>query len=217
MTNTHLLQAIGRIDPGLIADAAPDVPQRKHAFRIRPAWGIAAACVCFTVAVCAFLLSVAFSPSRMDDVFRDGVSYPVERFSGLPAAYDGRLLAPNLALSEDARIEFYYREGGDPTHTEDWYSLIVADTQKDRDLLLHCLFGGGAAEDWKVHMVFTEEATKRVCINGVEVQIAPNATSLGYKYWYYALFEYDGAVYDLRVKSDDPNAIFDVLQQLLKE
>ena len=43
MTNTNLLQAMGRIDPNLIADAAPDVPQKKSSHK--PLVIVVAACL----------------------------------------------------------------------------------------------------------------------------------------------------------------------------
>ena len=44
MTNENLLQAMGRIDPKLIADAAPDVEQKKSANKSWTKWASLAAC-----------------------------------------------------------------------------------------------------------------------------------------------------------------------------
>lgn len=56
MTNTNLLQAMGRIDPKLIADAAPDVPQKKSANKTWVKWASAvAACFCL-IAIAAFTI-----------------------------------------------------------------------------------------------------------------------------------------------------------------
>lgn len=49
MTNINLLHAMGRIDHGLIADAAPDITQRKSVKKVRLKWGIIAACLCLTI------------------------------------------------------------------------------------------------------------------------------------------------------------------------
>lgn len=52
MTNTNLLQAMGRIDPKLIADAAPDVPQKKSANKTWVKWASAvAACLVLVIAL----------------------------------------------------------------------------------------------------------------------------------------------------------------------
>lgn len=50
MTNTNLLQAMGRIDPKLIADAALDVSQKKAINRVWPKWGVIAACLYLVIA-----------------------------------------------------------------------------------------------------------------------------------------------------------------------
>lgn len=49
MTNTNLVRAMGRIDPKLIAEAAPDVPQKKSANRTGVKWASLAACFALIV------------------------------------------------------------------------------------------------------------------------------------------------------------------------
>ncbi len=49
MTNIDLLQAMGRIDPKLIADAAPDVPRKKGRNRTWIKWASIAACFALIV------------------------------------------------------------------------------------------------------------------------------------------------------------------------
>lgn len=51
MTNTDLLQAMGRIDPMLIADAAPDVVQKRIPRKTWAKWASLAACFSFVVAI----------------------------------------------------------------------------------------------------------------------------------------------------------------------
>lgn len=216
MTNTNLLQAMGRIDPKLIMDASPDVMQRKSVNTVWLKRGAVAACICLGVAG-AFRIAIGFIPNQMTDIFREGIQYEIESVCDLPAEYDGIILAQNLDLSETATVEFYYREGGVVTNTDDWYSLIIADYQSDRELLMFCMFGDTTIDDWKVSMVFTKDATQTATINGVNVQIARFEISLEYEYWYYAIFEYDDIVYDIRIRSNNPNDIYDALNQLLKE
>ncbi len=50
MTDRNLLQAMGHIDPKLIADAAPDVPQKKSANKTWVRLGAVAACFCLILA-----------------------------------------------------------------------------------------------------------------------------------------------------------------------
>ena len=49
MTNMHLLQAMGHIDPALIAEAAPDVPHKKNTNKTWVKWGAIAACLSLIV------------------------------------------------------------------------------------------------------------------------------------------------------------------------
>lgn len=214
MTDMDLLHAMGGIDPMLIAEAAPDKINRRSAGKIRLKWGAMAAGLCLAAAA-VWRISVAFVPSQATDIYRNAAPYELESVYDLPAEYDGKILAQNLDLSERATVDFYYVEGGSPTDTEDWYSLIVSDSQMDRELLMHCMFGE-KVDDWKVRMVFTNDATQEVTINGVDVQIARQKYSLGYEYSYYAIFGYDGVVYDVRVKSNEADDIYDVLNQLLE-
>jgi hypothetical protein len=51
MTNTDLLQAMGRIDPKLIADAAPDVAQKKTVNKTWVKWASLAACFAFVIVI----------------------------------------------------------------------------------------------------------------------------------------------------------------------
>ena len=51
MTNMNLLQAMGHIDPGLIAEAAPDTARRKHATKPWIKWASLAACLCLIIAI----------------------------------------------------------------------------------------------------------------------------------------------------------------------
>lgn len=49
MTSANLLHAMGHIDPKLIADAAPDVVQKKPAHKTWVKWASLAACFCFVI------------------------------------------------------------------------------------------------------------------------------------------------------------------------
>lgn len=216
MTDTNLLHAMGNIDPRLIAEAAPDVVSRKSAGGIWLKWGAIAAGVCLAAAA-ALRISMAFVPSQMADPHVEGTfEYEIESVYDLPAEYDGKLLVQNLDLSKWADIDLYYVQGGDPANTDDWYSMIISDSQGGKKLVMFCMFGDATVEDWKAHRVFTEKATQTVTINGTEVQIARNDYSFDLQYGYYAIFEYDGVVYDVRVKSEDSDYIYGVLEQMLK-
>ena len=67
MTNTNLIRAMGRIAPQLIADAAPDVVQKKPTNKKWVKWGSIAACFALIITVSMFLF-----PSVIDDISADG-------------------------------------------------------------------------------------------------------------------------------------------------
>lgn len=214
MTNRDIFRELTYIDPALAADASPKEGERKpKQSRKWLKWGAVAAAVC-VVATLAFRIGIALTPSQMTDVFREGISMELTDLSQLPAEYDGTLLVKNLDV--DA-FEFYYKEGGDPSNTEDWYSLLLLEYDRGSKLMLHCMFGDLDLEDWKVDMVFTKKATETRIIHGVEVQIARRELSLNYEYVYYAIFKYDGVVYDLRTESNEAEYVYEMLDILLRD
>lgn len=214
MTNRDIFRELTYIDPALVVDASPKEGERKPKLsRKWLKWGGLAACICL-IAVLAIHIKVAFTPAQMTDVFREGIGLELTDLDQLPAEYDGTLLVKNLDV--DA-FEFYYKEGGDPSNTEDWYSLLLLEHDRGGKIMLHCMFGDPDLEDWKVDMVFTKKATETRIIHGVEVQIARRELSLNYEYVYYAIFKYDGVVYDLRTESNEAEYIYEVLDILLRD
>ena len=159
-------------------------------------------------------IKTALTPAQMTDVFREGTCMELTDLAQLPAEYGGAALVEGLGATY---YEFYYKEGGDPTDPADWYSLLVSEAIGNGQVTLHCMFGDPDIEDWKVDMVFTKQATETRVIHGVEVQIARQQSSLRAEYWYYAIFKYDGVVYDLRTLSDDAGYVDEVLERMLGE
>lgn len=211
MTNLDIFKELSYMEPALVSEAAPRERPRRGGMRLWFKAGAAAACLCL-LAVLAIHIKVAFAPAQMTDVFREGIGMELTDLSQLPAEYDGTLLAENL---EAGVYEFYYKEGGDPTDTDDWYSLLVSEVIGNGRVMLHCMFGDLDLEDWKVDMVFTKKATETRIIHGVEVQMARRELSLNYEYVYYVVFKYDGVVYDLRTESNEAEYVYEVLELLL--
>lgn len=214
MTNQDIFRELTDIDPDCILAAAPraESASRRRGRRFLK-WGSLAACICL-VAVLAIHIKVAFTPAQMTDVFRQGICMELIDLEQLPAEYGGAHLVEGLGA---ASYEFYYKEGGDPTDPADWYSLLVSEVIGNGQVMLHCMFGDPDIEDWKVDMVFTKQTTETRVIHGVEVQIARQQPSLRAEYWYYAIFKYDGVVYDLRTLSDDAGYVDEVLERMLGE
>ena len=67
MTNTSLLEAMGRIDLRLIEDAAPDVVHKKPVSKTWVKWGSVAACFALIITVSMFIF-----PSVIEDISADG-------------------------------------------------------------------------------------------------------------------------------------------------
>ena len=213
MTNQDIFRELTNITPAYILDAAPraESAPRRRGRLLR--WGSLAACICLA-AVLAIYIKTALTPTQMTDVFREGTCMELTDLEQLPAEYGGASLVEGLGAQS---YEFYYKEGGDPTNPADWYSLLVSEVIGNGQVMLHCMFGDPDIEDWKVDMVFTKQATETRVIHGVEVQIARQQPSLRAEYWYYAIFKYDGVVYDLRTLSDDAGYVDEVLERMLGE
>ena len=211
MTNKEFYREFGNIDPKMIEAAAPAEKVQKKKKNGWVKWASLAACLCLVVGA-AFRIAIGFVPNQATDVFREGTLIEITSESDLPAQYEGKLLAFNLGFEQ---YEFYYKTDGKAENTDDWYSLLASKRDINGYILLHCMFGETTVDDWKVSKVFTKDATETIAVNGVDVQIAKNEPSLDYEYWYYAIFEYDDVVYDLRVKSNDANYVFDVLNTIL--
>ena len=176
-------------------------------------WLVTVACVCLIIGV-IIRIGIAFVPNQATDIFREGKLIEITEESELPAQYNGKLLAFNLDFE---KYELYYKTDGNAENTDDWYSLLASKYDTKGDIVLYCMFGETSIEDWKVDMVFTKAATHTVEINGVNVQIAKTKYFLKYQHWHYAVFEYDNVVYDIRVQSDNPEYVYEVLNHLLSE
>lgn len=213
MKRQRISETIGNINPKFIVEATEYQGKEKVIFqRIWHKRIAIAACLCLVVGI-MLRVAIGFIPSQMTDTFREGNLIEITNESELPTRYTGKLLAFNL---EFEKYEFYYKYNGIAENTGDWYSLLAAKADTKGDILLHCMFGDTTVEDWKVSGVFTSNATQKFNVNGVEVQIAAHPVpSLKYKYWHYAIFEYDNVVYDIRVQSDNAEYVYEVLDTLI--
>ncbi len=212
MTSRNVFNAMRSIDVQLILDAAPTEKVKKNNKALWFKWGAVAACFCLAI-MGAFSIAIGFIPSQATDHYREGNMIEISSINELPAEYNGTLLAENIEFS---KAEFYYDTDGTAENIEDWYSLLISKGTSEYRMTMFCLFGDSTVDDWKVSRVFTRKATETININGVDVQIARNEISLQYEYWYYAIFEYDDVVYDIRVKSNDANCVYEVLNTVLQ-
>lgn len=214
MTTKTFSHALGEIGDKYLNEAVSYTSVKKKNSWLK--WGAMAACLCLVVAG-VIRLSIGFLPNQGTDIYRVGTSVEIFDMSELAAVYPGDLLADNLNLSVATRtsVELYYDDTGSFDNVADWYSLLVSADYTEYEMTMFCMFGNTSVEDWKVDMVFTDEATETININGITVQIARRNTSLGYEYAHYAIFEYDGVVYDIRTESDDENRIYEVVTDII--
>ncbi len=229
MSIKKLSEAMNELDAKYVEKAINYQAKKHKVTWIK--WGSMAACFALLL-ICIPTIIHIINPSQLEPSYRQGIECKIKSIFELPAEYKGKLLAQDLELTENAEIDLYYKEGGSAENIGDWFSLIISDTvysetetvligdneaeKAEKELLLHCFFDGRTAEEQKVDMVFTKDATETIEINGVNVQIAPAVNSLEFKYSYYAVFEYDGIVYDVRTESNQQNYLYDVLDQLLE-
>ncbi len=214
MTAEKFSNILGDIKDKYIEESVLYSPRKRYAIR----FAAFAACFClFILGIWRF--SIAFMGNEATDHYRVGQREDISDMKALDHIYEGELLTSKL---EGMKGELYISQkcGGDGeltydiNDTESWYSLIISSGYEGSKLSVYCFFNG-SAEDWKVDMVFTKEATEKVEINGVPVQVARREFSLEYEYAYYAIFEYDGVVYDVRTSSDDKDFIYLILNKLL--
>ncbi len=228
MTRQNISDAIGNIADRHVKELANFKGKKNNKIWVK--WAVSAACLALVIAFAPTLYHI-LTPSQMTDPWRVGILYEIEDIQALPNNNGEKILAQNLELSPNAQIELYYNEGGSASNIEDWFTLIISDSiqsttetetmgehafpKEEENLLMICLFDGRTVEDQKVDMIFTKDATQKLDINGTEVQIARNELSISYEYWYYAVFEHDGVIYDVRTQSDRPEYIYEVLEGLL--
>lgn len=95
MTNTDLLHAMGRIDPGLIAAAAPDAAQKKPQHKTWVKWASLAACLCLVIGT---LIGVP-------------MLRPQDNISELPTDIDRIIWAGDMEFSPSIGVEIPLWEG----------------------------------------------------------------------------------------------------------
>ncbi len=209
LTPEILLDAVGNVKEEYIAEAKNKKSIIKKFFTYS---SVAAACMIIFVLIIN-IPNFQGMKAEGGDTFRNGFHIENIQISDLTENYNGKLLAENIV--GDNYFEFYSKTEEFSENSENWYSLIFSERNEEYKLLMHCMFGE-KAEDWKIDMVFTDKATQTVTTNGTEVEIARFDLSFEYTYCYYALFEYDGTVYDLRINSDNEDTVFMILNRLIK-
>lgn len=101
MTNTNLLQAMGRIDPKLIADAAPDVPQKKEKKPGWIKWGAMAACLCLILTAAIVTL-----PGILKGQVESGLYYEKGKYTIVGESCGDNRIIPSSFDELEARARY---------------------------------------------------------------------------------------------------------------
>lgn len=105
MTSKNIFRSMRDIDPQLILDAAPDMPQKKKVNRTWVKWTSLAACLALVI-MCVPALIHIFNPSEVDDP-----AYETEHYFGsyaeLCEVLPSDSIVANIPNSENATIKSY--------------------------------------------------------------------------------------------------------------
>ena len=218
MKEPKLAIAMGYIDDELVSGSVDYQPQKKT----RPKavrWLATAACFVL-VCLAAFQIVIDFTGNNASDPYCNGACIRFHDMEFLSRHYPGNLLIKRLSFDgmDNKNIDLYYDEEGNTEISEDWRSVIIGAECADYNITIFALFHQkGKLEEWKVPSVFTADATQIVTIAETEVHIAPNNHGNLLSDGYYAIFEYENVIYEVRVTSNDIQDTYSVLNQLLIE
>lgn len=209
MTNTNLLQAMGRIDPRLIADAAPDAPQKKSTNKTWVKWASLAAC--FALAV---IIAIPF-------INNPGIDNPGEYKVHIFSSYEefntvvpDMQIIENLASMDGIDVTIYGTfvdtSIEDSTKLENyaWFDVEVKRGEEFVATVQLKLNDKNSAAVYVKNHSLVEETT----INGVQVFYAYNADM---EYWD-SVLEVEGNYYNIHIYSADEQGFIDFLNVLLE-
>lgn len=213
MNNPRIALALGYIDDRFIEESISYAPHNKKNGLLKYTGIAACGIIVFAVVI---ILRFGLVGHHATDVYRQGNCFKVNDQRTLSEISEKPLLAERLDLSDAyySDIELWYNESGSTSDLDAWYSLITSGKFDEYEFVLYSLFEGDI-DNWKVKTVFTEENTRAIDMNGVTVLTAPHPISVDYPYYDYALFEYEGIIYDLRVQSNSKSTMLNLLNEII--
>lgn len=223
MNNYLFIDAVSYLDADLLAEHLEKKDKLRNKLKSKRTvnifkWSTVAACFMIMV-VGVVQLSIAFLGNQSTDIYRQG-DYYASNINEISELYGDNWLVANLDIlsNENVPVDLYYNVGGESQNTEDWYSLTLGRAIEDSRITIYSLFDKSKdLEDWKIDNIFTKEATTTEAFNGVTVYYAEGDLSVDYAHKVYAIFEYDGIVYDVRVECNDPQTAHNIVQDMLEE
>lgn len=222
MNNYLFIDAVSYLDADLLASHLERKDKLRNKLKSKRKvnilrWSAVAACL-MIMTLGVVKLSIAFLGNQSTDIYRQGDHY-ASNIDEISELYGDGWLVANLDIlsNENVPVDLYYNVGGESKNPADWYSITLGRAIADSRFSIYSLFDEDKnLEDWKIN-VFTKEATTTEVINGVTVYYAEGDLSVEYAHKIFAIFEYDGVVYDVRVDCNNPQIAHDIVQDMLDE
>lgn len=179
-------------------------------------------CVLAVIIAVSIWAAVVLTGSQVIDNYRIGDEKILDSFYTVSDIYPDEEMAERLSIFdnllrdiddkncyENYDVSLYYNEGTDWQDSDNWYSLIFSGYTGEKEytteggviyqhVTLMCLFTG-TLDKWEIANSFVK-LVKNVVIGGIEVHLryAKNVST------WYAFFEKNEIVYDLRIQFADP-------------
>lgn len=204
MKEKRILEALGGVDELYIVEANPLACRKKSGFV--SGWLVVAACLCLTI--CGGIGISLYNRSTSGQ--KKYYNMNLEEVSSL---YEGVLLAENLLYDEanNTKIQLCYTGEGLPVNVEEWESLSVSADYEDYELIMDCTFNGEKADFQE------EDIIEKIDFEETTVYLYQAEPQADYDLSYYAVFEYENILYELRTYTNDEHRIYDILKTVLGE
>lgn len=204
MKENRLLEALGDIEEAYINEANPYMNRTKNNYSMK--WLTAAACLFLIVS-----WGICMSLNRTKDAGEK--KYYETNIDEVTSMYDGVLLVENLFYdgADETKVQLCYTGEGIPISMGEWESLSVSADYEDYDLRMNCTFNEKKVE------LREEDAIEKIEFGETTVLLYEAEPQGDYDVSYYAVFEYENVLYELRTYSNEERRIYDILTAVLGE
>lgn len=204
MKENRLLEAFGDVEEAYINEASPYNDKKKSNYLMK--WLAAAACLCLII--CS---GIGMALNHTKDVGEK--KYYNTNIDEVASMYEGVLLAENLSYdgAYETKIQLCYTGEEIPFSMGEWESLSVSADYEDYNLRMNCTFNGEKVE------LREEDAIEKIEFGETTVFLYEAEPQADYDVSYYAVFEYENVLYELRTYSNEERRIYDILKTVLGE